>query len=136
MTGIVTQRFGYVAGLLGVTGVGFLAVVLVLEFMPETNPALPAPLVSRAPIKSRSSRAELDFECAKAHRSANWRALGVRIKLDKGRHHLQLAARLALPSRIDPVDEFAQPALTQLREGAQEIEILPAQAQISSKLSQ
>jgi hypothetical protein len=44
MTGIVTQRFGYVAGLLGVTGVGFLAVVLVLEFMPETNPALPAPL--------------------------------------------------------------------------------------------
>jgi MFS family permease len=44
ITGIVTQRFGYVAGLLGVTGVGLMAVVVVLEFMPETNPAPPGPL--------------------------------------------------------------------------------------------
>jgi MFS family permease len=41
--GIVTQRFGYMAGLLGVTGVGLMAVVVVLEFMPETKPALPRP---------------------------------------------------------------------------------------------
>jgi MFS family permease len=44
ITGIVTQRFGYVAGLLGVTGVGLLAVIVVLEFMPETKPDLPGPL--------------------------------------------------------------------------------------------
>jgi hypothetical protein len=31
------------AGLLGVTGVGLMAVVVVLEFMPETKPALPRP---------------------------------------------------------------------------------------------
>jgi MFS family permease len=43
LTGIITQRFGYVAGLLGVTGVGLMAVVVVLEFMPETKPALPGP---------------------------------------------------------------------------------------------
>jgi MFS family permease len=36
--GIVTQRFGYMAGLLSVTGVGLMAVVIVLAFMPETKP--------------------------------------------------------------------------------------------------
>ena len=38
ITGIVTQRFGYTAGLLSVTGVGLMAVVIVLAFMPETKP--------------------------------------------------------------------------------------------------
>jgi MFS family permease len=42
ITGIVTQRFGYAAGLLGVTAAGLMAVVVVLVFMPETKPpALP-----------------------------------------------------------------------------------------------
>jgi len=42
ITGIVTQRFGYMAGLLSVTAVGLMAVVIVLVFMPETKPqALP-----------------------------------------------------------------------------------------------
>jgi MFS family permease len=44
IAGIVTQRFGYAAGLLGATGVGLMAVVVVWEFMPETKPALPRPL--------------------------------------------------------------------------------------------
>jgi MFS family permease len=45
ITGIVTQNFGYAAGLLNVTGVGLTAVVVVLMFMPETKPpALPRPL--------------------------------------------------------------------------------------------
>jgi MFS family permease len=44
ITGVVTQRFGYTAGLLGVTAVGVVAVVVVLEFMPETKPARPRPL--------------------------------------------------------------------------------------------
>ena len=45
ITGIVTQRFGYTAGLLNVTAVGFVAVVIVLIFMPETKPpALPRPV--------------------------------------------------------------------------------------------
>jgi len=45
VTGIVTQRFGYAAGLLSVTGVGLMAVAIVLIFMPETKPAaLPRPL--------------------------------------------------------------------------------------------
>jgi sugar phosphate permease len=44
ITGVVTQRYGYTAGLLGVTAVGLMAVVVVLEFMPETKPALPRPL--------------------------------------------------------------------------------------------
>ena len=39
VTGIVTQRFGYAAGLLSVTGIGLLAVAIVLIFMPETKPA-------------------------------------------------------------------------------------------------
>jgi MFS family permease len=38
ITGIVTQRFGYTAGLLNVTAVGLMAVVTVLVFMPETKP--------------------------------------------------------------------------------------------------
>jgi MFS family permease len=43
ITGAVTQRFGYTAGLLSVTVVGFMAVLVVWEFMPETKP----PAVSR-----------------------------------------------------------------------------------------
>ena len=43
ITGLVTQRFGYTAGLLGVTAVGLMAVVVVLELMPETKPAVPRP---------------------------------------------------------------------------------------------
>jgi MFS family permease len=42
ITGIVTQRFGYAAGLLSVTGVGFMAVAIVLVFMPETKPPAPS----------------------------------------------------------------------------------------------
>jgi MFS family permease len=38
ITGIVTQRFGYTAGLLSVTGVGFAAVAIALVFMRETKP--------------------------------------------------------------------------------------------------
>jgi MFS family permease len=38
ITGIVTQRFGYTAGLLSVTGVGLIAIAIVLVFMPETKP--------------------------------------------------------------------------------------------------
>jgi MFS family permease len=37
-TGIVTQRFGYTAGLLSVTGVGLMAVAIALVFMRETKP--------------------------------------------------------------------------------------------------
>ena len=45
ITGIVTQRFGYSAGLLSATGMGLMAVVIVLAFMPETKPStLPRPL--------------------------------------------------------------------------------------------
>lgn len=47
ITGIVTQRFGYVAGLLGVTGLGIVAFVVAFEFMPETNPALQGPVDDR-----------------------------------------------------------------------------------------
>ena len=39
VAGIVVEKFGYTAGLLGVTAVGLLAVVIVLAFMPETKPA-------------------------------------------------------------------------------------------------
>jgi MFS family permease len=38
ITGIVTQRFGYTAGLLSVTGVGLMAVAIALVFMQETRP--------------------------------------------------------------------------------------------------
>jgi len=45
ITGAVAQRFGYAAGLLSVTAAGFMAVVIVWEFMPETKPpALSRPL--------------------------------------------------------------------------------------------
>jgi MFS family permease len=37
--GIVAQRFGYTAGLLGITAVGLVAVAIVLAFMPETKPS-------------------------------------------------------------------------------------------------
>jgi MFS family permease len=47
ITGVVTQRFGYTAGLLGVTAVGLMAVMIVFAFMPETKPsALPQQLGS------------------------------------------------------------------------------------------
>jgi sugar phosphate permease len=39
ITGVVTQRFGYTAGLLGVTAMGLIAVVIAFVFMPETKPA-------------------------------------------------------------------------------------------------
>ena len=45
ITGVVTQRFGYTAGLLAVTAVGLMAVMIVFAFMPETKPsALPQQL--------------------------------------------------------------------------------------------
>jgi sugar phosphate permease len=46
ITGIVTQNFGYTAGLLNVTGMGLMAVVIVLMFMPETKPPAPPQLGS------------------------------------------------------------------------------------------
>ena len=39
IAGLVTQRFGYTAGLLGVTGVGLMAIVVALEFVPDTKPS-------------------------------------------------------------------------------------------------
>ena len=39
VSGIIVEKFGYIAGLLGVTAVGLLAVAIVLAFMPETKPA-------------------------------------------------------------------------------------------------
>jgi MFS family permease len=42
IAGLVTQRFGYAAGLLGVTAVGLMAVVIVWVFMPETKPSAPS----------------------------------------------------------------------------------------------
>jgi MFS family permease len=42
VTGLVTQRFGYAAGLLSVTVVGLMAVAVVWEFMPETKPSVSA----------------------------------------------------------------------------------------------
>jgi MFS family permease len=41
--GIVAQRFGYTAGLLGITAVGLMSVAIVLAFMPETKPSTLAP---------------------------------------------------------------------------------------------
>jgi MFS family permease len=38
ITGIITQKFGYTAGLLSVTGVGLVAVTIALVFMGETKP--------------------------------------------------------------------------------------------------
>jgi MFS family permease len=58
ITGAVTQRFGYAAGLLSVTVVGLMAVVVVWEFMPETKPpALSRPLGADASDQESSSRA-------------------------------------------------------------------------------
>jgi MFS family permease len=39
VSGIIVEKFGYTAGLLGVTAVGLLSVVIVVSFMPETKPA-------------------------------------------------------------------------------------------------
>jgi MFS family permease len=39
VSGIIVEKFGYTAGLLGVTAVGLLSVVIVVAFMPETKPA-------------------------------------------------------------------------------------------------
>ena len=52
ITGVVTQNFGYTAGLLNVTGLGLMAVVIVLMFMPETKP----PVLAR-PLGSASKHA-------------------------------------------------------------------------------
>jgi sugar phosphate permease len=46
ITGIVTQRFGYVAGLVAVTAVGLTALVVTLEFMQETKPPRAAKLAA------------------------------------------------------------------------------------------
>jgi MFS family permease len=37
--GLVVQRFGYTAGLLGITAVGLMSVAIVMAFMPETKPS-------------------------------------------------------------------------------------------------
>jgi MFS family permease len=37
--GIIAQRFGYTAGLLGITAVGLMSVAIVFAFMPETKPS-------------------------------------------------------------------------------------------------
>jgi MFS family permease len=39
VSGIIVEKFGYTAGLLGVTAVGLVSVVIVVTFMPETKPA-------------------------------------------------------------------------------------------------
>jgi MFS family permease len=52
ITGIVTQRFGYVAGLVGVTAVGLTALMVALEFMPETKPPLAAKLAAMPSAKA------------------------------------------------------------------------------------
>jgi MFS family permease len=58
ITGIVTQNFGYAAGLLNVTGVGLMAVVIVLMFMPETKPpARPRPF---GPLASDQEQLQSD----------------------------------------------------------------------------
>jgi sugar phosphate permease len=42
MSGVVVERFGQAAGLLSVLAVGLVAVVIVVVFMPETKPSMPA----------------------------------------------------------------------------------------------
>jgi MFS family permease len=37
--GIIAQRFGYTAGLLGITALGLVSVAIVMAFMPETKPS-------------------------------------------------------------------------------------------------
>jgi MFS family permease len=59
VSGIIVEKFGYTAGLLGVTAVGLLAVVIVLAFMPETKPATrsggPKPPLARSAAGSVST---------------------------------------------------------------------------------
>jgi MFS family permease len=52
VAGIVVEKFGYTAGLLGVTAVGLLAVVIVLAFMPETKPGKETRRAGRPPAGS------------------------------------------------------------------------------------
>jgi MFS family permease len=51
ITGIVTQRFGYTAGLLSVTGVGLMAVAIALVFMRETKPLPGVPTSDQAQLR-------------------------------------------------------------------------------------
>jgi MFS family permease len=56
ITGAVTQRLGYTAGLLSVTSAGLLAIVIVLTFMPETKPpAVPRSLAGRTTERTQLS---------------------------------------------------------------------------------
>ena len=54
VSGIIVEKFGYTAGLLGVTAVGLLAVVIVLSFMPETKPDGPDARSARSAAGSLS----------------------------------------------------------------------------------
>jgi MFS family permease len=56
ITGIVTQRFGYTAGLLSVTGVGLMAVAIALVFMPETKPLPGVPTSDQEQLQSNGVR--------------------------------------------------------------------------------
>jgi MFS family permease len=56
ITGIVTQRFGYTAGLLSVTGVGLMAVAIALVFMRETKPLAGVPTSDQAQLRSGQVR--------------------------------------------------------------------------------
>jgi MFS family permease len=56
ITGIVTQRFGYTAGLLSVTGVGLMAVAIALVFMPETKPLPGVPTSDQEQLQSNRVR--------------------------------------------------------------------------------
>ena len=56
ITGIVTQRFGYTAGLLSVTGVGLMAVVIALVFMRETKPLAGVPTSDPEQLQSGQVR--------------------------------------------------------------------------------
>ena len=56
ITGIVTQRFGYTAGLLSVTGVGLMAVAIALVFMPETKPLPGVPTSDQEQLQSNRGR--------------------------------------------------------------------------------
>jgi MFS family permease len=40
VSGIIVEKFGHIAGLLGMTAVGVLTVAIVLAFMPETKPSI------------------------------------------------------------------------------------------------
>jgi MFS family permease len=56
ITGIVTQRFGYTAGLLSVTGVGLMAVAIALVFMRETKPLAGVPTSDPEQLQSGQVR--------------------------------------------------------------------------------